>query len=75
MTGFYSSPFLFILVAMNKYFFRECGTVKNTIYLTSAAGNSNMMMLKFDNSFASDRTPGKGFSLTLETANAGTCKR
>ncbi|KAK3095928.1 hypothetical protein FSP39_020974 [Pinctada imbricata] len=49
---------------------RHCGTAQNIVYLTSDVGDVNMMMLKFDNSFASDVAAGKGFTLTVTTASA-----
>ncbi|XP_061183018.1 MAM and LDL-receptor class A domain-containing protein 1-like [Saccostrea echinata] len=46
---------------------RRCGTVSNEVYVSSDNGDPTTMLLKFDSTFASTVSAGKGFSLAVTT--------
>ncbi|XP_033726981.1 MAM and LDL-receptor class A domain-containing protein 1-like [Pecten maximus] len=50
---------------------RRCGDVVGENYITSSAGQKNLMLLRFDSKFSSDRPSSKGFRLTVKAEGAG----
>ncbi|XP_021350862.1 MAM and LDL-receptor class A domain-containing protein 1-like isoform X1 [Mizuhopecten yessoensis] len=50
---------------------RRCGVVQGENYITSIDGYPNLMLLRFDSKFSSDRPSSKGFSLTVRSVGSG----
>ena len=48
-----------------------CGEAKNRIWTTTASGESNLMMVRFDAKFAEDRDPWQGFKISATAFNKG----
>ncbi|XP_069106937.1 MAM and LDL-receptor class A domain-containing protein 1-like [Argopecten irradians] len=50
---------------------RRCGDVTGENYVTSIAGQRNLMLLRFDSKFSNSRPSNTGFSLTVSSVGAG----
>lgn len=55
-----------------RYTFRLCGIRNAENYYSTPDELENEMLIKFNSAVASDRTPRKGFQLTVRSI--GTCK-
>ncbi|XP_021364299.1 uncharacterized protein LOC110457377 isoform X2 [Mizuhopecten yessoensis] len=50
---------------------KKCGDFTNEVYRTTWDGTPNIMYLMFDSAYADDKSPGTGFSLTVEAVVPG----